>query len=228
MTKKTDERDEKPKKHERRRKDEKPPSKAQTAGTLAKKLGDYLEVAFQSVHLTRRQHFSDNPGKRPNRKDVDALITSYANQNALIAGAANLVPGPWGALTVIPEITLIVRNQIQMVYDLSVAQEKEAQLTSHTLLAIFATVTGGGAISLAAVKGGRLLVKRASLRVMQRVIAWLGGRIAQKVLKAFVARYVPILGAGAMAIWARQSTIAMGKKAADLLSKELVVEDAPA
>jgi uncharacterized protein (DUF697 family) len=192
-----------------------------TKSALGRRLTEYLERAFESVYLTRRDHFANNPSARPTQDQVDRIIKSYANQNALIAGGANLIPGPWGALTIVPEITLILRNQIQMMYDLGVARGQEAKLTPHALLALFSTSVGGGAISLATVKGGQLLIKRASLRVIQRIIRWLGGKIAQRVLRAFLAKWVPIVGAGAMAIWARQSTIAIGRKAGELLKHDL-------
>lgn len=191
---------------------------------IARKLAEFLEGAFESVQLTRRQHFEQHENKRPNIGDVSKIISSYANQNALIAGAANLVPGPLGALTIFPEITLIIRNQIQMIYDLGVAYGKEAHLSSQTLLAIFSTALGGSTISIATVRGGQFLVKRTSLRVLQQIIKWLGGKITQRVLRGLVARWVPIVGAAAMAVWARQSTIAMGRKAAELLRKEIVME----
>jgi uncharacterized protein (DUF697 family) len=70
-----------------------------------------------------------------------------------------------------------------------------------------------------------LLVKRASVRVIQRVIKWLGGKIAQRVLRALIAKWVPIIGAGAMAVWARQSTIGMGRQAAALLERDIRDED---
>jgi uncharacterized protein (DUF697 family) len=195
-----------------------------SGGALSRKLSEYLEGAFESVCLTRQQHFDMHPGKRPNHIDIDSIITSYANQNAAIAAAANLFPGPWGALTIAPEITFIIRNQIQMIYDIGVAHGKEAHLSSHTLLAIFSTVIGGGAIGVAAVRGGQLLVKRASLRVIQQVIKGLGGKVAQRVLRGLIARWIPIVGIGVMAVWARQSTKTMGRKASELLGKDIVEE----
>ncbi len=79
---------------------------------ISRKLAQYLEGAFESVLLTRREHFAGGKSVRPSQGDIDGIIKSYANQNAVIAGAANLIPGPWGALTIVPEITLIIRNQI--------------------------------------------------------------------------------------------------------------------
>jgi uncharacterized protein (DUF697 family) len=189
---------------------------------LSSKLASYLEGAFDSVALTRKQHFKE--ARRPNPDDIDSIITMYANQNALVAGAANLIPGPFGALAILPEITAIIRNQIQMVYDIGVAHGKDEHLDGNLLLVIFTTVTGGGAISLATVKGGQLIVRRASLQVIQKLVVWLGGKITQRALKALLSKWVPVVGAAAMALWARQTTVAMGQKAAEMFEKEVVIE----
>lgn len=193
--------------------------------TIAMQVAEFLEGAFESVALTRREHFEQHPDRRPSHRDIASITASYANFNGVIAAGANLVPGPLGMLTIVPELTAIIRNQIQMIYDIGVANGKEAHLNGNLLLSIFYTVTGGGAIGLAAVKGGQLLVKRAQLRIIQRIIVWLGGKITQRALKALLARWVPIAGSVAMGIWARQSTVLMGRKAAELLAHEIVVEE---
>jgi uncharacterized protein (DUF697 family) len=192
---------------------------------MADRLGEALEGMFESVALTRRQHFEQNPKTRPSRGDVESIATSYANNNALVAGAANMVPGPWGALAIVPEITLIVRNQIQMIYDIGVAHGHEAHIDGTFLLNIFATVMGGAGIGLATVQGGQLLMKRPALRILQKIIVWLGGKITQRVLKQFIAKWLPVVGAAAMAVWARQSTLDLGRKAAELLRHEVIWGD---
>ena len=169
-------------------------------GDFSSKISSALEGIFESVDLTRRQHFIENPDKKPTQQDITSIIKSYSNQNALIAGSANLVPGPWGMLVTVPEVITIIRNQIQMIYDLGVAHGKESSLNASLLLGIFSTVLGGSTISLVSVKGGQLLVKKASVRVIQKIIWRLGGTISQKVLKRFISKWLPIVGAGAMAI----------------------------
>jgi uncharacterized protein (DUF697 family) len=162
---------------------------------------------------------------RPSVNEADAIVASYANQNGLIAGAANLVPGPLGTLAVLPELTLITRNQIQMVYDLGVAHGKEAQLTPEVLLAVVASAMDDGtAKSILAVQGGKLVIKQLSVKTFQKAILWIAKKTAQKVLKAIVAKYVPLLGAAAMALWARQATMSMGRKASALLASDIVAE----
>lgn len=195
------------------------------AQRIATQLAGFLESAFESVALTRREHFQKHPSRRPSPQDIASIISSYANFNGVIAAGASMVPGPLGALTIVPELTAIVRNQIQMIYDIGVAHGKEAHLNGNLLLSIFYTATGGGAISLATVKGGQLLLKRASLRIIQRIVVWLGGKITQRALKALLARWVPIAGSVAMGVWARQSTVSMGTQAAELLANEILVEE---
>lgn len=78
---------------------------------------------------------------------------------------------------VIPELTLVIRNQIQMVYDIGVANGKQAQLTKELLIGIFLTAMGSSAGSLLTIHGGKILVRRAFLQVIQKIIAMLGGRV---------------------------------------------------
>lgn len=195
------------------------------ANDFSNKIANALEGIFESVALTRKQHFIENPIKRPTPQDIDSIVKSYSNQNALIAGATNLIPGPLGMLATLPELVAIIRNQIQMIYDLGVAYGKESNLNATLLLALFSTVMGEGAIGLVAIKGKQLLVKKASVRVIQKVIFWLGGSISQKLLKRFIAKWLPVVGAAAMAIWARQSTIDMGKKASEMLAMDIVTSE---
>lgn len=61
--------------------------------------------------------------------------------------------------------------------------------------------------------GGKYLVRRTSLRVLQRAVAILGGKITQQLLKSMIAKWLPILGAGAIAAWSNYSTRRIGKLA---------------
>lgn len=191
---------------------------------LVRKLTDFLESAFEAVWSSRKAHYANKPGERPQAHEVEQIIARYANQNAIVAGAASLVPGPFGAAAILPEIVFVLRNQIQMTYDICVAYGQEERLTPNALLAIFATVAGGGAIGLATVKGGQFVVKQASLKVIQQVIHWLGGKITQRVLKAFLAKWLPVVGAGGMALWALHTTRSMGREAATLLANGFTYE----
>jgi uncharacterized protein (DUF697 family) len=193
--------------------------------SMTQKVADGLKDLFGSVEQGQRAYYKEHPGERPVAGSAELVIAGYANKNALIAGAASMVPGPWGMLSIVPEIVLVVRNQLKMIYDLGVVYGKEDAMTRDLLLGVFAYAMGSGALGLVSVKGSQVLVRRASLRIIQKIVQWLGGKITQRVLKQFLSRWVPIAGAVLMAVWARQSTMEIGHHAAELLQKDLQFTD---
>lgn len=184
-----------------------------------------LNSAFDYVIENRSDYYRKNPSNLPQLDSVSGLISSYTRNNAAISGGASLIPGPWGMAAVIPELTLVIRNQIQMVYDIGVANGKQAQLTKELLIGIFLTAMGSSAGSLLTIHGGKILVRRASLQVIQKIIAMLGGRVTQQAIKSSVSKWIPFVGAGAMAAWTGYMTKNIGEKANELFKLE--IEDDP-
>ena len=184
-----------------------------------------LNSAFDYVIENRSDYYRKNPSNLPQLDSVSGLISSYTRNNAAISGGASLIPGPWGMAAVIPELTLVIRNQIQMVYDIGVANGKQAQLTKELLVGIFLTAMGSSAGSLLTIHGGKILVRRASLQVIQKIIAMLGGRVTQQVIKSTVSKWLPFVGAAAMATWTGYMTKNIGEKANELFKLE--IEDDP-
>ena len=184
-----------------------------------------LNSAFDYVIENRSDYYRKNPSNLPQLDSVSGLISSYTRNNAAISGGASLIPGPWGMAAVIPELTLVIRNQIQMVYDIGVANGKQAQLTKELLIGIFLTAMGSSAGSLLTIHGGKILVRRASLQVIQKIIAMLGGRVTQQVIKSTISKWLPFVGAAAMATWTGYMTKNIGEKANELFKLE--IEDDP-
>lgn len=184
-----------------------------------------LNSAFDYVIENRSDYYRKNPSNLPQLDSVSGLISSYTRNNAAISGGASLIPGPWGMAAVIPELTLVIRNQIQMVYDIGVANGKQAQLTKELLIGIFLAAMGSSAGSLLTIHGGKILVRRASLQVIQKIIAMLGGRVTQQVIKSTVSKWLPFVGAAAMATWTGYMTKNIGEKANELFKLE--IEDDP-
>ncbi len=189
---------------------------------LQTKITESLQGLFDDVITKQKAHYASNPGKKPTRRDVEAIITLAANKNALVAGAANLIPGPLGMLAAVPEIVMVLRNQTKMIYDLGLAHGQERFMRAELVMGIVASGVGNGTASLVIVQGGKLLVRRASLRVMQKIVAMLGGQITQRVLKSMVGKWIPVVGAAAMAAWARYTTKQLGERAIEMLSLPIV------
>ena len=72
-----------------------------------------INSAFDYVIENRADYYKKNPNNLPQLDSVSGLISSYTRNNAAISGGVSLIPGPWGMASVIPELTLVICNQIQ-------------------------------------------------------------------------------------------------------------------
>jgi uncharacterized tellurite resistance protein B-like protein/uncharacterized protein (DUF697 family) len=179
---------------------------------------------FDMVIGERRNYYAKHPTTKPNLTDLPNIINDYANKNAVISGGASLIPGPLGMLTVVPEIISVTRNQLAMIYEIGLAHGQEKVITKELLAAVLASATGASLGALIIVHGSKIIVKRASLRVFQQIVILLGGKLTQQVLKSSISRWIPFVGAAAMAAWSYQSTKLIAAKAIEVFRKEIEIE----
>ena len=190
-------------------------------GAIEEKVTAGIEEAFDYVLKNRADYFSKNPAELQKNNDSSRIISSYTRNNAAISGGSSLIPGPWGMAAVVPELILVIRNQIQMIYDIGVAHGKQEKITKELLMGVMITAMGTSAGSLITIQGGKILVRRASLRAMQKLVAMLGGRITQQALKSAVSKWLPVVGAAAMAAWTGYMTRTIGKHANEIFQMEI-------
>lgn len=191
------------------------------AQQMEEKITDGLHSAFESVIVSRNEFYQQNPDRIPNQASVDALVRAAVTQNAAISGGASLIPGPWGMLAVVPELMLVVRNQITLIYDIAVASGRKEIITKELLLGVFVSAMGTSAGSLLTLHGSKILVRRASLQTMQKLVALMGGKITQQALKSAVSKWLPGIGAAAMAAWTGYLTSRIGDKAREIFKHEI-------
>jgi uncharacterized tellurite resistance protein B-like protein len=84
---------------------------------------------------------------------------------------------------------------------------------------------GAGTGSLLIMQGSKVLVKRVALRQFQRIIGILAGKITQQILKSAISKWLPVVGAAAMATWSIYWTRQVGKKAIEIFEKEIVLSE---
>lgn len=154
-------------------------------------------------------------------KDVEKIFKQVANKNALITGASSIIPGPFGMALAVPEIAMITKNQINMIYDIGKSLGKEKVMSKELILGILLATTGATTIGLITVQGTKILVKRTSLRVFQKIAQLFGVKILQQGAKSMIGKWIPGLGAAALAAWTRYSTIEIGKYAVNILNKDI-------
>lgn len=192
---------------------------------VVERLSEQLTSVFDGGAAAQRAYYEAHPDQRPGPTDIDRVISYYANVNAAISGGLSLVPGPWGMLAAIPEVVVVVRNQVKMVYDIGIASGKTEEVMSRELLlGVTMSATGVGTIGLLTMQGGKVLVKRTSLRVFQRLVALFAGKVTQQLLKSMVAKWLPVIGAGAIAAWTRYSTVVVGRKAREIFACDITVQ----
>jgi uncharacterized protein (DUF697 family) len=156
----------------------------------------------------------------PQERSRDISRTS-AWKAAGISGALALPPGPAGLATVIPDLVAIWHIQRQMVADIAAAFGKTAYLGREQMLYCLFKHTASHAVGRLVVSvGGRVLVRRVSLRVIQRILRRLGIVITQRVVGRVISRWIPFIGAGAIAAYAYFDTANVARTTVALFEKK--------
>lgn len=184
-----------------------------------------LEEAFDFVINEKKEYYEKNPSKIPDLKSIDTLISSMALANSAISGGSSLIPGPWGMLAVVPELTLVIRNQIGLIYDIGAAHGAHRLMNRELAASIFISGLGTSVGGLLVAHGGKYLIRRASLQVFQKIIVILGGKITQQALKSAVSKWLPGVGALAMAAWSNYMTRKIGASANKIFSAGIIESD---
>lgn len=190
---------------------------------ISKKMTQPIMELITNFFRSKVDDFSKD-SNRPSSYEAQSIVNAYALKCASVSGFAGLVPGPFGMLTVIPDIVMVLRLQTEMLAKLSVAYNKEKSISKELVLFMLFQGVGAAGLQLVVSKATKVVVKRASTRIIQRIVAMLGGRILQKAAAQAATRYIPILGSLVMGVWVRYMTIKIGKSAIDLLSKDIVFE----
>ncbi|MBD2461608.1 hypothetical protein H6G89_11155 [Oscillatoria sp. FACHB-1407] len=188
---------------------------------LQEKLARKMIGLFESVVEERKKYYKNNPSKIPRLKDIQSIISGNANKNSAISGGLNIIPGPIGVAAAIPEILLVIRNQIVMIYDIGIAYGQEKALSKELLVAVFAYALGRGGLGVLIVQGGKVLVKQISARLFPKIVQIVAGRLAQRFVSSMVGKWLPVVGAAAMATWSNIATREIGRKAVELFEKKI-------
>lgn len=188
------------------------------------KISEGIEKAVINVIQERSKHYLEN--EAPNKHELTSLINSYGYRNAAISGGCSLIPGPWGMAAAVPEIILVIQNQLKMVYDIGKAHgHDEKTLDTQLLLEIVLSGTGNAGLTTATIVGQKLILTRAGARTIQRIIALLGGKVTQKLIKSMASKWIPVVGAAAMATWSKYSTEKIGKRADEMFKMTIEYQE---
>ena len=193
---------------------------AKSAGSLGERLTRaILEIAGRVPETD--EHKSRGPDHR-----ARTIAAAAANKAALAAGTLALPPGPFGWLTLLPELTCIWRIQSQMVADIAGAYGVSAHLTrSHMLYCLFRHAAAQALRDVGVQVGARLLIQDVPLRVIEKVAAKIGLGVSKRLAGRGIARWLPVIGALGVGAYAYYDTGQVARTAIALFGADSAVAD---
>lgn len=157
-----------------------------------------------------------------------AIIRGAALKAAGASGTLALPPGPWGMLTVLPDLVTVWKIQAQMVADIAGAYGQTALLSPEQMLYCLFRQTASQAVRDLVVRlGDRLAIRRVPQQVLRRALRQIGLKIAQRLAGRTASRWLPVVGALGVAAYAYRDTRRVGHTAIELFSREAAREDTP-
>jgi hypothetical protein len=160
-----------------------------------------------------RERSSDAPA------DAAKIIArKAATRAAALSGALALPPGVFGLLTVLPDLIAIWRIQAQMVADVAGLYGKEMQLTrTHMLYCLFRHASSQLARDVIVRAGERFVIGQLSGGALKSLLTSIGISVTQRIAGTAASRWVPVIGAAAVAGYAYFDTLQVAKTAVKLL-----------
>ena len=176
-------------------------------------IADAIEGIIARVPTTR-QRPSDEPAAA-----ARVLARKAAARAATLSGALALPPGVIGMLTVLPDLVAIWRLQAQLVADIAGLYGKEMELTrTHMVYCLFRHAASQVVRDVAVRAGERLVIRQLSGGALRSVLSTIGLTMTQRVVGSAASRWVPIVGAAAVAGYAYFDTLQVAKTALKLIS----------
>ncbi len=148
-----------------------------------------------------------------------------AQRAALTAGSLALPPGPLGWLTILPELIAMWRIQAQMVSDIAAAYGKRSRLGREQMLWCMFRHTAAQAFRDLVVRmGDRLLFRRMSYTVAERVARQIGVKITQRAIGKGLSRWLPLVGAVGVGAYAYYDTAQVATTAIEMFNGSIDIQ----
>lgn len=162
----------------------------------------------------------DNPAER-----AQTIARLAARNASLMAGTLALPLGPFGWLTVLPELVGVWKLQSQMVSDIANVYGKQSTLGREQMLyCLFKQVSAQLMRDVVVRVGERALVKHVSSQLLQSMAQVLGVKITQSILQKGASRFVPLVGAIGVGAYAYFDTLQVAKNATDLFERDIIFD----
>ncbi|MCC6193184.1 MAG: hypothetical protein IT518_01845 [Burkholderiales bacterium] len=176
-------------------------------------LGGAVERAISEVPRPRTHAVADPDSQ------AELIARTAARQAAVLSGSLALPPGPFGMITVLPDLYLIWKTQRQMVADIFALYGRSAELSRmHMLYCLFRHAASQVMRDYVVRAGQRVVVQQLSAGALKAAASKVGVTLSKRVAGNAASRWVPLAGAAAVGAYAYWDTLQVAKTARRLLA----------
>jgi hypothetical protein len=192
----------------------------------ARRAGSAVTDAIVEI-VSRVPTTTETPLANPDDR-VRELARHAARRAAVISGGLALPPGPLGVLTLVPDLIAIWQIQSQLVADIAGARGRSGTLTREQMMyCLFRHAASQMLRDVVVRTGQRAVVHRLTLSTVQAIATQLGIQVSQQLIAKTASRWIPGLGAAAVAAYAWWDTERVARAADALFSREIEVDALP-
>jgi hypothetical protein len=172
-----------------------------------------IERVIADVPLPRTHPVAD-----PDHQ-AEIIAKAAAKRAALLSGSLALPPGPFGMLTVLPDLYLIWKTQRQMIADIFALYDRTAELTRvHMLYCLFRHAASHVLRDVVVRAGQRVVVQQMSGGALRSIVSKVGVNVTKRVAGTAAGRWVPLAGAAAVGAYAYWDTLQVARTARRLVA----------
>lgn len=188
-------------------------------------INDHSRVTQAILDFVSQIPDSKVPGAGDPEKAARRLASRAQQRAALTAGSLALPPGPLGWLTVLPEVIAIWKIQAQMVSDIAAAYGQHQELGREQMLWCLFRHTAAQAFRDLVVRvGDRLLFRRVTYSVIERVAKTVGIKVTQRAVGSGISRWLPVVGAAGVGGYAYYDTGQVARTAIAMFSQPFITD----
>lgn len=163
---------------------------------------------------------SEQPSDRPKDR-CQAIKRNAAIKAAAISTGCSIPSGPAGWITIFHEILYIWEILKQMVADIAHVYGKQSMLGPEQMIYCLFKHTGVRVVNQLLVKvGNKVLLKRCSIRTIQKILFVIGVRITQRILRRVVPTLISFVGAAMVVGFAYRDTCKVADTAIELFEQD--------
>ena len=165
----------------------------------------------------------------PEKIQVDGApldMTDIASNKAFsLSFASGMMPGPFGMVTILPELAAVTKIQMDLLYKIAKYHGKLDKVNRTLVLYVFGCALGVTAGRLLVQRvGTRIIVKALSTQAAQKISAAVGARIGSSVVQRGAGRWICLATAPVFAWLSKRMTEKIGEHAEDLFRQDIEIE----